>query len=67
MTSPSEALMEQVDKSLASVAKTVAEAERQGCAELVQEMADTEEDPTRKDLLNDVVVAIRRMPFKKYQ
>ena len=66
MTSPSEAFMEQVDKSLASVAKTVAEAERQACAEIVQQMADSEEDQVRKDLLNDVATAIRRMPYARY-
>jgi hypothetical protein len=63
MKSPSD----QIDQALSDLAATVACKEREGCAELVQQMADAEEDPTRKDLLNDVVVAIRRMPYKKYQ
>jgi len=62
MKSPSE----QIDQALSELAATVASNERNFCAELVQQMADAEEDPTRKDLLNDVVVAIRRMPFRKY-
>ena len=63
MKSPSD----QIDKALSDLAATVACKEREGCAELIQQMADAEEDPTRKDLLNDVVIAIRRMPFRKYQ
>ncbi len=58
---------DQIDQALSDLAATVACKEREGCAELVQQMADAEEDPTRKDLLNDVVTAIRRMPFRKYQ
>lgn len=65
MTSHSDSLLE-IDKSLASLAKTVAEKERQACAELVQQMADLEEDQVRKDLLNDVATAIRRMPYARY-
>lgn len=57
---------DQIDQALSDLAATVACKEREGCAELVQQMADAEEDPTRKDLLNDVVIAIRRMPFRKY-
>ena len=63
MTSP----FDQIDQALSDLAATIACKEREGCAELIQQMADAEEDPTRKDLLNDVVTAIRRMPFKKYQ
>ena len=63
MKSPSD----QIDQALSDLAATVACREREGCAELIQQMADAEEDPTRKDLLNDVVIAIRRMPFRKYQ
>ena len=59
--------LEEFDKHLAELALSVAQNERAAIAELVQQLADGEEDPTRKDLLNDVVVAIRRMPFKKYQ
>ena len=62
MKSPSD----QIDQALSDLAATVACREREGCAELIQQMADAEEDPTRKDLLNDVVIAIRRMPFRKY-
>jgi hypothetical protein len=51
---------------LASLANTVAKKEREACAELVQQMADSEEDQVRKDLLNDVATAIRRMPNAKY-
>ena len=57
---------DQIDQALSDLAGTIACKEREGCAELVQQMADAEEDPTRKDLLNDVVIAIRRMPFRKY-
>lgn len=63
MKSPSE----QIDNALSELAATIASKEREFCAELVQQMADGEEDPTRKDLLNDVVTAIRRMPYQKYQ
>lgn len=65
MTSHSDSLSE-IDKSLASLAKTVAEKEREVCAELVQQMADLEEDQVRKDLLNDVATAIRRIPYARY-
>ena len=58
---------DQIDQALSDLAATVACKEREACAELIQQMADAEEDPTRKDLLNDVVTAIRRMPFKRYQ
>ena len=63
MISPSK---DKIDEALADLAQSVAMNERTACAELVQQMADAEEDPTRKDLLNDVVIAIRRMPFRKY-
>jgi hypothetical protein len=66
MTSPSESALNQIDRSLASLANTVAKKEREACAELVQQMADSEEDQVRKDLLNDVATAIRRMPNAKY-
>ena len=58
--------LEEFDKHLAELALYVAQNERAAIAELVQQLADGEEDPTRKDLLNDVVTAIRRMPYKKY-
>ena len=63
MISPSK---DKIDEALADLAQSVAMNERTACAELVQQMGDAEEDPTRKDLLNDVVIAIRRMPFRKY-
>jgi hypothetical protein len=66
MTSPSESALTQIDRSLASLANTVAKKEREARAELVQSMADAEEDQVRKDLLNDVATAIRRMPNAKY-
>jgi len=65
MTSPSN-FLEQFGKHLAELALSVAQNERVAIAELVQQLADAEEDPTRKDQYNDVVTAIRRMPFKKY-
>ena len=58
--------LQEFDKQLADLALSVANTEREAIAELVQQLADGEEDPTRKDLLNDVVIAIRRMPHKKY-
>ena len=67
MKSLSDEFNQKFDQALSDLAATVACREREGCAELIQQMADAEEDPTRKDLLNDVVIAIRRMPFKKYQ
>ena len=63
MISPSK---DKIDEALEDLAQSVSMNERTACAELVQQMADAEEDPTRKDLLNDVVTAIRRMPFRKY-
>ena len=66
MPSPSDSALNQIDRSLASLANTVAKKEREACAELVQQMADSEEDQVRKDLLNDVATAIRRMPNAKY-
>jgi hypothetical protein len=66
MTSPSDSALNQIDRSLSALANTVAKKEREACAELVQQMADSEEDQVRKDLLNDVATAIRRMPNAKY-
>ena len=66
MIFPSKDFNEKFDQALSDLAQSVAMNERTACAELVQQMADAEEDPTRKDLLNDVVIAIRRMPFRKY-
>jgi hypothetical protein len=63
MKSPSE----QIDHALAELAITVAKKERAACAELVQQMADSEEDQVRKDLLNDVATGIRRMPNANYR
>ena len=63
MTSPSE----QIDQALFELAMTVAKKERAACAELVQQMADSEEDQVRKDLLNDVATGIRRMPYANYR
>jgi redox-regulated HSP33 family molecular chaperone len=58
---------EQIDEALSQLAMTVAKKERSACAELVQQMADSEEDQVRKDLLNDVATAIRRMPNADYR
>jgi hypothetical protein len=44
----------------------VAEVERNRCAELVQQIADSTEDQVIKDVLNDVVLAIRRLPNVPY-
>ena len=63
MKSPSD----QIDEALSELAKTVAKKERSACAELIQQMADAEEDQVRKDLLNDCVTAIRRMPNANYR
>ena len=58
---------DQIDQALSDLAGTVARKERAACAELVQSMADAEEDQVRKDLLNDVATAIRRMPYANYR
>jgi len=63
MKSPSD----QIDKALSELAMTVSKKERAACAELVQQMADSEEDQVRKDLLNDVATGIRRMPYAIYR
>ena len=63
MKSPSD----QIDEALFELAMTVAKKERAACAELVQQMADSEEDQVRKDLLNDVATGIRRMPYANYR
>jgi hypothetical protein len=63
MKSPSE----QIDQALSDLENTVAKKERSACAELIQQMADAEEDQVRKDLLNDCVTAIRRMPYANYR
>ena len=44
----------------------VSEVERNRCAELVQQIADSTEDQVIKDVLNDVVVAIRRLQNVHY-
>jgi len=44
----------------------VSEVERNRCAELVQQIADSTEDQVIKDVLNDVVVAIRRLQNVRY-
>lgn len=59
--------LQEFDQHLVDLSLSVAQTEKEAIAELVQQLADGEEDPTRKDLLNDVVIAIRRMPHKKYQ
>ena len=63
MKSPSD----QIDQALSELANTVARKERAACAELIQSMADSEEDQVRKDLLNDCATAIRRMPYANYR
>jgi len=67
MKYPSEIDYNQFDQALQDLANTVATNERESCAELVQSMADSEEDQVRKDLLNDVATAIRRMPNANYR
>lgn len=62
MISPSKEFLDSFDRGLADLAQSIAKNERKACAELVQSMADAEEDQVRKDLLNDVATAIRRMP-----
>jgi hypothetical protein len=57
---------DKIDEALAGLCNSVALNERQACAELVQSMADCEEDQVRKDLLNDVATAIRRIPNVRY-
>ena len=59
--------MEEFDKELAILADSIAKNERESCADLVQQLADGEEDQVRKDLLNDVATAIRRIPPRKYR
>lgn len=66
MKSLSKEFLTEFDKELASLANSIAKNERSSCAELVQSMADSEEDQVRKDLLNDVATAIRRMPNVSY-
>ena len=44
----------------------VGELERNRCAELVQQIADSTEDQVIKDVLNDVVLAIRRLQNVRY-
>ena len=44
----------------------ISEVERNRCAELVQQIADATEDQVIKDVLNDVVVAIRRLQNVRY-
>ena len=63
MKSPSD----QIDQALSDLANMVARKERSACAELIQQMADAEEDQVRKDLLNDCVTSIRRMPYANYR
>ena len=58
--------MEEFDKELGILADSIAKNERECCADLVQQLADGEEDQVRKDLLNDVATAIRRIPPRKY-
>jgi len=59
--------MEEFDKELGILADSIAKNERESCADLVQQLADGEEDQVRKDLLNDVATAIRRIPPRKYR
>ena len=67
MKCPSSNIMEEFDKELAILADLIAKNERESCADLVQQLADGEEDQVRKDLLNDVATAIRRIPPRKYR
>lgn len=62
MKYPSDEFVREFDKKLAELADTIRKCERNACADLVQALADGEEDQVRRDLLNDVATGIRRMP-----
>jgi len=54
-------LSDQLKDILASQSRLAASLERERCAELVQKLADGTEDQVIQDILNEVVVALRRL------
>jgi hypothetical protein len=59
MKSPSEIIETAISESLAMAASL----ERERCANLVEQLSDGTEDQVIKGILNEVVTAIRRLPY----
>lgn len=59
-------ILGEIPNILREILAKVGEAERNRCAELVQQIADSTEDQVIKDVLNDVVLAIRRLQNVRY-
>ena len=57
MKSHSEQLQEIINDAM----RLAASSERERCADLVQRLADGTEDQVIRDILNEVVVAVRRL------
>ena len=52
---------DQVQDIINDAMRKAASLERERCAELVQKLADETEDQVIQDILNEVVVALRRL------
>ena len=52
---------DQVQEILNEAIRKAASLERERCAELVQRLSDGTEDQVIRDILNEVVVAVRRL------
>ncbi len=55
-------LSDQLKDILATQSRLAASLERERCAELVQRLSDGTEDQVLRDILGEVVTAIRRLP-----
>jgi hypothetical protein len=55
-------LSEQLQEILKQANRLAASQERERCADLVQQLSDGTEDQVIRDILGEVVTAIRRLP-----
>lgn len=61
-----ENMLKQVDQKLHELCNSVARAERERCASLIEALRDAHDDPIAKDILGDTATAIRRMSHASY-
>jgi hypothetical protein len=61
-----ENMLKQVDNKLHELCSSVAKAERERCASLIDALRDGHEDPIARDILGDTATAIRRMSHASY-
>jgi len=52
-----------IEETLKEIVSKAASLERERCANLVEQLSDGTEDQVIKGILNEVVTAIRRLPY----